>query len=149
MNKLFVPTDFSENAENALKFAINVANHFESKIFLLSVYQVHSPTGNFRDLERFLINENEMQLSVLVKKYKTSLFHDTSMEATTINGSTIHTIANFADSHDVDLIIMGTQGSSALNEIFIGSTTVGAIKKARKPILAIPGGFVYRPFKKR
>lgn len=148
MNKLLVPTDFSDNAENALKFAINLANHFESNIYLLSVYQVHSPTGMLLDIDQFLKNENETQLSVLVKKYKTSLFHGAGMEAMTYNGNTVGIISDFADSRKVDLIIMGTQGSSALNEIFIGSTTVGAIKKARKPVLAIPGGFVYRPFKK-
>ncbi len=148
MKRLLVPTDFSENAENALKFAINLANHFESKIYLLSVYQVHSPTGSLKDIERFLKEENEVQLSRLVKKYKTALFHDTSLDAMTINGYTVSTIVNFAGQHDVDLIIMGTQGSSALHEIFIGSNTVGVIKRANKPILAIPSGFKYKPFKK-
>jgi nucleotide-binding universal stress UspA family protein len=148
MKKLLVPTDFSDNAEIALKFAINLANHFESKIYLLSVYQVHSPTGSMKDISRFLKEENEAKLSALVKKYKTAIFHDTSLEAMAINGSTISTIVHFADGHDVDLIIMGTQGSSGLNEIFIGSNTVGVIKRATNPILAIPNGYVYKPFKK-
>ncbi len=148
MKKLLVPTDFSEHAENALNFAINAANHFESKIYLLSVYQVHSPTGSMKDINQFLKDENESQLSKLVKKHKTALFHDTSLEAKTLNGSTINTIARFADDNEVDLIIMGTQGSSGLNEIFIGSNTVGVIKRANKPILAIPCGYRYQPFKK-
>ena len=148
MNNILVPTDFSENAENALNYGINLANHFESKIYLLSVYQVLSPTGSMKDIETFLRNENEAQLSKLVKKHKSALYHDTSLEALTINGNTINTIAGLADSKDIDLIIMGTQGSSALKEIFIGSNTVGVIKRANKPVLAIPCDFQYRPFKK-
>jgi len=148
MKKLLVPTDFSDNAENALKFAINLANHFESKIYLLSVYQVHSPAGSLKDIDSFLRTENELQLSALVSKSKNELFQNASMEAVTVNGSTASVISNFADKRDIDLIVMGTQGSSALHEIFIGSTTVGVIKKATKAVLASPNNFSYRPFKK-
>jgi nucleotide-binding universal stress UspA family protein len=148
MNKLLVPTDFSDNAENALNFAINLANHFESKIYLLNVYQVHSPTGSLKDINRFLKNENETKLSKLIKKHKSALFHDTSVEALAISGNTVIMISDFAEVHDIDLIIMGTQGSSGLNEIFIGSSTVGVIKRAKKPILAIPNGYDYKPFRK-
>ena len=148
MNKLLVPTDFSENAEKALNFSINLANYFESKIYLLSVYQVHSPAGSLKNIERFLKEENETQLSKLVKKHKPSLFRNTSLETKTLSGGTVYTISSFAENREVDLIVMGTQGSSGLKEIFIGSNTVGVIKKATKPILAIPGDYDYKPFKK-
>ena len=148
MKKLLVPTDFSDNAENALQFAINLANHFESKIFLLSVFQVNSPAGSLKDIDRFLREENQEQLSRWIAKYKPQIAHDESIEAVTLNGSTVNTIVNFADDREIDLIIMGTQGSSGLKEIFIGSKTVGVIKKASGPILAIPCDFKYKPFKK-
>ena len=148
MKKILVPTDFSKNAENALNFAINLANQFESKIYLLSVYQAHSPAGNLKNIDRFLKEENEDQLSALVKKHKPALSHNSSMETITLNGNTTGMIASFADSRDVDLIIMGTQGSTGLKEIFIGSNTVGVIKRANKPILAIPNNCQYKPFEK-
>ena len=148
MKKLLLPTDFSENAENALNFGINLANHFESKIYLLSVYQVRTPAGSFKNMDSVLKEEYESELSKLVEKYKPAMFRHSSLEALAISGQTIPTIAGFADSHHVDLIVMGTQGSSGLNEIFIGSNTVGVIKKANKPILAIPCDYKYKPFKK-
>ena len=149
MNKLLVPTDFSDNAENALNYAINLANHFESKIYLLSIFQAHSPAGSMKNIERFLKEENEAQLLVLDKKYRNTILRESGLETFTVNGyQTVGTISGFADSHNIDLIVMGTQGSSSLNEIFIGSTTVGVIKKANKPILAIPCGYQFKPFKK-
>ena len=148
MNKLLVPTDFSDNAENALNYAIELANHFEGKIYLLSVFQAHSPAGSMKNIERFLKEENESQLSRLDKKYRNTILRESGLETFTINGQTVSTISGFADSHNIDLIIMGTQGSSGLKEIFIGSTTVGVIKKANKPILAIPNGFAFKPFQK-
>ncbi len=148
MNKLLVPTDFSDNAENALNYAINLANHFESKIYLLSIFQAHSPAGSMKNIVHLLKEENETQLSLLDKKYRNTILRESGLETMTINGQTISTISGFADRNNIDLIIMGTQGSSGLNEIFIGSTTVGVIKKANKPILAIPCGYQFKPFKK-
>lgn len=148
MKNILVPTDFSKNAKNAFDFAIKIANHFKSKITLLSVYQAHSPTGSMKNIDRFLKDENESQLSAVVKKHQSMILEDVRLEAITINGSTTTAIARIAKDRDIDLIVMGTQGASGLKEIFIGSNTVGVIKRTTKPVLAVPNGSVYKPFKK-
>ena len=148
MNNILVPTDFSKNAENALQYAINLGNKFGSKIFLLHTFKVPSKTGMLISIEKFMRDDAEQKLSELVKKYKTALFHDTSMEALAIKGNAIKIITAFANQHAVDLVVMGTQGASGLKEIFIGSNTVGVIKNVKQPLMAIPQDFKYRPFNK-
>ncbi len=48
-------------------------------------------------------------------------------------------IEQFAEQHDVDLIVMGTKGENAKRSIFMGSITKGLIQNASCPVLAIPG----------
>ena len=40
MKKILVPTDFSEEAENALKVAAQIAKKFDSEIFLLHMLEL-------------------------------------------------------------------------------------------------------------
>ena len=40
MKKILVPTDFSEHANNALRYAINIGNYFEAEIELLHIYEM-------------------------------------------------------------------------------------------------------------
>ena len=41
MKNILVPTDFSENAENALYYAIDLAKRENAKIILLNAYQIN------------------------------------------------------------------------------------------------------------
>ena len=40
MKKILVPTDFSENARNAVDFSVAIANQFGSEIHLLYTYKI-------------------------------------------------------------------------------------------------------------
>ena len=148
MKNILVPTDFSENAENALRFAINIANHFESQIYLINVYNPQSQTGMFMSVRDFMKNDSEVQLSKLVKKYKGGLFHDTNLEAKAIEGLPVDVITQLAKKLSADLIVMGTQGASGLKEIFFGSNTEAVIQKAKCPVMAIPNKYQYHPFRR-
>src|SRR5690606_10341738 len=52
-------------------------------------------------------------------------------------------IDDLVEEENIDMIIMGTQGATGAKEIFLGSNTVHAIKRAKRPILAIPFHFEY------
>ena len=47
-------------------------------------------------------------------------------------------IDELVESQELDLIVMGTQGATGAKEIFLGSSTVHTIKRAKCPVLAIP-----------
>jgi len=50
-------------------------------------------------------------------------------------------------STNYDLVIMGTQGASGFEEIFLGSVTNAIIKRTTTPILVIPSGLRYKSIK--
>ena len=147
MKKILVPTDFSENANNALRYAINIANYFEAEVNLVNVYEVRSTTGSFKSIEEYMREDAERDLSDSIRAVKTSLLGRTVLKGRAIKGNTIDVICSIAENEKMDLIVMGTQGASGLKEIFLGSKTSGVMKNTHIPILAIPNGFDYRPIK--
>lgn len=145
MKNILVPTDFSENANNALRYAVNIANHFEATIHLINVYQVHSRAGMFVNVERFIRDDAEKGLSKTVKAIEELLLKASAIITHGIPGRAVDVVCKYAQQHDVDLIVMGTQGASGLKELFLGSNTGGVIQRSIKPVLAIPNGFQYQP----
>lgn len=144
MKKLLVPTDFSDNANNALAYAIYLANIFGSEITLLNTYKVYTATGSLTSVERYIKEDSERGLQTIVDRYSDQLTGGATIVTKILKGDTVGSIARTAEQ-GYDLIIMGTQGASGLAEIFIGSTTNGVIKNTKTPVLAVPEKFAYRP----
>ena len=46
-------------------------------------------------------------------------------------------IADLADSEEIDLIVMGTHGHSALGNLVLGSVATGVLARSRVPVLLI------------
>ncbi len=147
MKKILVPTDFSENANNALEYAIAFANAFGSEITLLHTYRVYNPTGSFVSVETFMKEDIASEMLKVVKTVEPKLENNASVVSKIVKGDIVDAIAGLTERQPYDLIIMGTQGASGLAEVFIGSTTNSVIKNVSTPVLAIPSGFKYRPIR--
>lgn len=148
MKKILVPTDFSEHANKALAFAVDIANQFGSHITLLHTYKVYSSTGSFVSVESYMEEDAAVQILDLVKKFEPKLKGGSKIQSKIIRSdSTVQVISRLADQSDFDLIIMGTQGASGLKEIFIGSITNGVLRNTQTPVMAIPQNYEYRPLK--
>lgn len=147
MKKILVPTDFSKNANNALRYAINIGNYFEAEIHLLNVYDVNSTTDSYKPMREYIKEDCERDLSDTIRKFKTSILGRTKLQGRGVEGNTTNIICSIADHENFDLIVMGTQGASGLKGIFLGSRTAGVMKKTETPLLAIPNNYKYRAFK--
>lgn len=148
MNKLLVPTDFSENARNALAYVIDIANLFGAEITLLHTYRVYSTTGMFISVESYLKEDAAREMLQLVRYIERQLENGASIETRIIRGDAVPIITKLAEKEAFDLIIMGTQGASGLKEIFLGSVTNGVSQQTQTPLLAIPSNFSHRPIEK-
>lgn len=148
MKKILVPTDFSPNANNALKYAIRIANQFGSTITLLHTFKVYSSAGMFISVESYMEEDAAVQMKELVTSMKAQLASSAELHGKVLRGDAIPSISKMADQLDYDLIVMGTQGATGLKEIFIGSVTNGVIKNTATPVLAIPSEFGYQDIKR-
>lgn len=153
MKKILSPTDFSENAYNAITYALNALKDEECTFYLLNTY-----TPVLYDSEYILYNSTQPDLSETyeknslsgLKKVKRKIDRDFKnpkhhFEKISAFNLLIDEMKEQVKSKEIDLIVMGTQGATGAEEILIGTNTVHAINKLNHPILTIPSGYKYKP----
>lgn len=142
IKKILVPTDFSEQAENALRVAADIARKHQSEIYLLHMLElpmqlVDGATGGAKsDLPEALFFmklahqkfENMMNADFL----KDINVHETAEFDGAFDG-----IMDYAKKYEANLIVMGSHGASGLQELFIGSNTEKVVRNSEIPVLVI------------
>ena len=65
---------------------------------------------------------------------------DAGLETTAllVHGPTVKTILKEASDLDVDMIVVGAHGKSAMHELLVGSVSKGILHKSCYPVLVIP-----------
>ena len=141
MKTILVPTDFSDNADNALYFAIELAKKQKSKLLLVHAFQLPIVVAavpydiiNNEKLEIKKEAENNLKSLGIKIKHSGDLQYDYFIE----EGDTVDVILKYAKEKNAELIIMGTKGASGLKAVLFGSVTESVIEKTELPVLAIP-----------
>lgn len=147
MKNILIPTDFSENAFNALAYGIEISKIYNSKIIVLHTYQKPASGAAGMVMMKLIDKIKDIankEISVLKSKLeKKNLLNGVDIEFNYSEVSLLQGINEFIDSRDIGLIVMGTTGSSGLKEFFLGSNTFEVIKKMICPVLAIPSNAKY------
>jgi nucleotide-binding universal stress UspA family protein len=142
MKKILVPTDFSENAGQALEFAAVIAQAWKASLTLLSVYT--PAVSRYNVISPLLVDE--------IAQAKTEILEKLQITANTVQeiypdvkhyniigvGGTVEEILSVARTEATDLIVMGTQGASSVEKVLLGSNAAEIIEKAECPVLVVP-----------
>ncbi len=144
MNDILCPIDFSDCSLNAMEYAARYAKTYSGRIHLLHV--------EISSLASFSEEQKKINLS------KLKALHDElskMIEGVPIDFSIVNDpdeassgISDFVKDKDFDIIIMGTNGISDVEEAFFGSNTSRLIKSSQLPVIAVPLGVTFEPFKK-
>lgn len=152
MKRILLPTDFSENAYNAIKYAVQLFHKEEVIFYLLNTYTpvfydsdfvLYSPSSSLSLDEIYKQNSQKGLLKIkdrVAEEHPNSLH---TMECISSFSLLNEEIKEQVKSKNIDLVIMGTQGATGAAQILFGTHTVHAIQKAIVPILAIPSNCSY------
>jgi nucleotide-binding universal stress UspA family protein len=142
MKKILVPTDFSDQAENALKVAAQMARKFDSEIFLLHMLELPldlidpsqpNGSGDLPEAIFFMKLAHQRFTEVMKKDYLKGIkVHETVEFHEAFDG-----IMQISNKYECDVIIMGSSGADGLKEIFIGSNTEKVVRSSNIPVLVI------------
>jgi len=145
MKTILVPTDFSENAENALTYACEFNKEIKAKIIIFHSYHIPLPADEFALQAISLTQTEELEISqlnetkaIIEKRYPSIQF-----EVVASFGMAAEAIENQIKKDAVDLIIMGTHGSGGIKEFLLGSFTAAVLENIQIPVLAIPENAVF------
>lgn len=141
MKKILVPTDFSPQAENALKVAAQLAKKHHGEIYLLHLLDLPldlidpaQPRGGDLPEALFFMKLAHQRFDEVLKR---DYLKDVKVHETVEFHGAFDGIMEISQKHDCDVIIMGSSGAEGIKEIFIGSNTEKVVRHSTIPVMVI------------
>ncbi|MFD2034816.1 universal stress protein [Belliella marina] len=135
--KILVPTDFSDNANNALSFAKKISeDRNDVQITLIfAYYAVYDFAAHAIEIIDSIETDAKKAMEKAVTK---SQSEGIKIDYQIVQGTVATSVTSKAYREDYDLIVMGTHGASRFKKNLFGSNTGHVIKDSQVPVLAIP-----------
>lgn len=139
MKKILVPVDFSKHSDHALEVAASIAREQGAEIIALHMMGLNDAVVTRTQSKEVFEAMYYMRLAetrfaeLLDKEY----LKDIKVS------DTVHNYINFSEINDiakemgVDLIVMGSHGTSGMREVFVGSNTEKVVRTSDVPVLVI------------
>jgi nucleotide-binding universal stress UspA family protein len=152
MKTILVPTDFSANADNACKYAIEIARDTKARIILMHTFEspllysdipmveVQMDFATLRESALNKLREYHKKIGKVAQGIKIDFLIEHGLASARINEAALE--------KRVDLIVMGTTGTGAVERVLIGSNASRVIRNAPCMVLAIPPKAKYDGMKK-
>lgn len=140
MKRILVPTDFSEQAENALEVAAMLAKKYGSEIYLLHMMEIpmqQTDPGNVQSD----IPEALFFMKLAQKRFENLIAQD-YLQGITVHETvkadiTFNEIKDSCKELNIDMIVMGSHGATGLKEMFVGSNAEKVVRTSEVPVLVI------------
>jgi len=142
LKKILCPTDFSETAFEALKYAIGLARSTRSRLILmyvvnqkmfsegLSLARVNSPEA----LGKEMADEARRRLKMLIPvEERDGIDWETNIRS----GNPAQEVIRYAKENNIDMIVIGTAGHSGVDRMMFGSTAEKVVRGAHCPVLTV------------
>lgn len=151
MKNILLPTDFSQNAANAVRYIIDMYKDDECVFTFLHSYKVNDyeegslltpiPRPGLMEAAQ---REKSARLQKLVNDIEGKNSNH-SFEIISANKSLVNTVKEQVKKKEIDLIVIGTQGHTGADEVVYGSNTVNLMEEIQNcPIMAIPANVVFK-----
>lgn len=141
-NHIVVPTDFSATAREALSMACAIARGTPAKISLVHVVAdawrqpwVAEAGIEIAALQREMDDDAHKRLDALAAEEE---LRGVPVRPVVLIGAPHVEIADYVDTHGVDLMIVGTHGHGPVRRFLLGTVAERLIRMARCPVLAVP-----------
>lgn len=156
MRKVVIPTDFSENAFNALKFAAELFKYEKSRFYLLHAYadEVYNTqsvlTQEFLEEYKTITRKKVVEELENTKRQILELFPNPRHDFETVAsfGLLVDEVNDLVERENADIIVTATRGKTNDRKMTFGSNTLQIVKYVQCPVLSIPGSYTYSDPKK-
>jgi len=163
IKRILYATDLSENARYAYAYAVSLAEHYNARIIILHVtgdypnldamVEGYISTERWEAIKAANMQETTQALigkkrdNVAIREVLSQFAQETGTDATAnadiideivvTRGHAVDQILTQATERGCDLIIVGSRGYGALQDVVLGSTARRVIRRATLPVLAV------------
>ena len=135
IERVLIPVDGSDSSKNAARYGAHLVNARYPRIYLINVWEPVTMTIGGEMAER-VRKSSEATSMALLEEYR-KLLEPCGLEVETISrsGRPDHVILNTQEELDCDLIVIGSRGLSALENVVMGSVVTRVLEGATCPVL--------------
>ena len=151
MKTILATTDFTKGSLHAVKYAAALALETGCKLVLVHATYVPVVADTFFDagsMVEVMEKADQESMKTLVNKLKTDFGSKLKLENKIEIGFSMEVIKKTIKKGDVDLVVMGITHTDAFSKALFGSTSTTLAGSMLCPVLIVPEGSVYRPWKK-
>lgn len=143
---ILVPTDGSEVAETAVNHALDLAETYDATVHTIYVVDTDSmdlslgteqvdriESGQFGDMEELGEKAEAATNRVATQGKEQGISIVEHVGA----GKPHSVITNYADEHDIDLIVMGSHGRGGVRRMLLGSVAERVLRTTARPVLVV------------
>jgi len=140
IKRILVPTDFSEPADAALAYALDLARFFGAAVSLVHVFE--DPTDQTLFSEQYIPVPPDLRDELLgtVRRRLEDRVHraaGSDISFAVLVGPTAQGIIGGARDQEADLIVMGTHGRRGVEHLLLGSVAEQVIRTAPCPVITV------------
>jgi nucleotide-binding universal stress UspA family protein len=140
MKNILVPVGSSKNAVSHLQYAVDFAEAFGAKLFVVQVYNVYTKAGTMIKVDKIIERESLSFLKDLVSKIDTK---GVDVIIKTLKGDLVTTLELACKAADVDLVLIEPRTNSIKDEVYLGKTSGKIVKQMDVPALIVPEGYKF------
>jgi nucleotide-binding universal stress UspA family protein len=141
MKRIAVATDFSTCARNAMEYAMELAKAMQVEVCVIhaigTTEGINNNTYSAIYIEHYYNSKRQALKDWAATFTANDAFKDIPVSTNCEVGQVSHVISKYIEANPVELLVMGTMGSTGIAGIF-GSNTHNMVTKTKTPTLIIP-----------
>ena len=142
MKNILVPVGASKNELSNLQYAVDFAEAFGAKLYVVQVYNVYTKAGTMIKIDHILEEDTLAYLNGIVSKVNKK---NVEIIVKALKGKLIDTLEMACKTANIDLILIEPRTYSEDDELFLGKTSGKIVKQTSIPTLIVPEGCVFKP----
>jgi nucleotide-binding universal stress UspA family protein len=138
-SRILVPTDFSETADEALRYAAVLASRLGARLSLVHVFNASGPQRR-AVADDLLMPDLRADILVDIQRRFTErepIVGHVSVTTRVVSGAPEKAIVEYARDNAIDLIVMGTHGRQGVAHLLLGSVAEHVVRTAPCPVLTV------------
>lgn len=146
MKNIIVPTDYSENAVNAMQYAAAFAREAKARLILFHAFPYPVIPDLPADLLQQFVDESIAEHLKRLGEIKQSIEKQYEVEVVckAEAGSVMLNLLEIMGKENGDLVVMGLQGDNPALNVLMGSNTAEVLRRGEIPLLIVPGTATFK-----